>query len=829
MKIITTLLMSLMVFSFANAQNSNINYLNKNYEYGTLPNNIGSTDMQTAYTTWKATYVESTCSNGSARIRFDDPAYTVSEGIAYGMLLSAYANDQELFDGLWSYYQINSNSNGVMNWKILGCTTVEGFGGATDAEIDVAIALIIAGNRFGNNSGVNYHNDAETLIAAIKEHEVESGTFVLKPGDSWGGSQNTNPSYLAPGYFKVYGEFTNDQTFWNNVANKSYQILNANLSVNNAVDCLVSDWCKADGSYSDIVPWAYESGRTYYYDAARTPWRIATDYVWYGSAESASYTGKCRNFVSSKGGINQIKAGYTQSGNVIGDYQDPTFTGAFASAILSSTSQSEVNTAYTTLKNQTSTAYFASTLRVLYMYTMSGNLYNPLADDDTDSLSVSSISEFASTGASQTIAVTSNLNWTVSENSSWLSVNTTSGNNNGSVVITASGNTSTSSRSAIITISGGDITRSISISQAGAGGTIIPFIPDPNKVYYIDNPHHNLRLGADGSNDPILTGTSVTTDNVKWKITASPTDDYYYIDNVDGESRPRLRGDNTAFADMNATSSSGTWARWKFTPSSISGTYLMTTLGNTLPRLQINNSNQAAMVTTSSVGTWESFTINEASNSTSIFIEAEDYIAMNGIQTETTTDVNGGENVGYIDAGDWMDYSVTIPSAGNYNVDYRLASSPGNAVFQFQVNGSVLASTNISATGGWQSWTTLSTSVYLNAGTQTVRLYSVGDNFNINWFTIESQSTSAKAIATKVNTDISIYPVPVTSALNVDITDFQEISKLEVVDINGLRYIEKTGLNNSKTTLNVEGLLKGFYLLRIFKQGELFETIKFIK
>ena len=72
-----------------------------------LPNNIGSTDMQTAYTTWKATYVESTCSNGSARIRFDDPAYTVSEGIAYGMLLSAYANDQELFDGLWSYYQIN--------------------------------------------------------------------------------------------------------------------------------------------------------------------------------------------------------------------------------------------------------------------------------------------------------------------------------------------------------------------------------------------------------------------------------------------------------------------------------------------------------------------------------------------------------------------------------------------------------------------------------------------------------------------------------------------------------------------------------------------------
>ncbi|GAL64937.1 glycoprotein gp2 [Algibacter lectus] len=62
--------------------------------------------------------------NGRYRIKFDTPSETVSEGIGYGMLLSVYANDKELFDGLWLYYKDFSNNNGVMNWKISECSTL---------------------------------------------------------------------------------------------------------------------------------------------------------------------------------------------------------------------------------------------------------------------------------------------------------------------------------------------------------------------------------------------------------------------------------------------------------------------------------------------------------------------------------------------------------------------------------------------------------------------------------------------------------------------------------------------------------------------------------
>lgn len=558
--------------------------------------------------------------------------------------------------------------------------------------------------------------------------------------------------------------------------------------------------------------------------------------MWYGNTDAVNYTTKCRNFVASVGGIDQIKAGYTQSGTVIGNYQDPTFTGSFASAILTSTNQNEVNTAYATLKKQTSTAYFAATLRVLYMYTMTGNLYNPLTDNTTvdDTLTATNPSQFIAAGASQAITITSNVNWTVSENSSWLSINTTSGNNNGNVVVTVAANSSTSNRTATITISGGTITRNISISQAGANEPNTSFIPDPNKEYYIGNSYHNIRLGADGSDNPLLTNTSVTSDNVKWKITASPTNDYYYIDNIDGGDRPCLRGNNTAFADMNATTSRGTWTRWKFTPSTIEGSYLLTTLGNTLPRLQINNNNKTAMVTTASAGAWESFTITEVnpSNSTVIFIEAEDFTDMKDIQTEPTENEGAGEiNVGYIDTGDWMEYSVTINSAGNYYIDYRLASLPGNAVLQFQVNGNTLATTNINATGGWQSWTTynLADPVYLNAGIQTIRLYSTGDNFNINWFTLEAQNTSAKTTTEKISDTIHIFPVSVTNNLNLSIANYQDVSKLEIMNITGALFLKDIKVNTTITPINISNLSNGVYFLRVYKKGLLSEVIKFVK
>lgn len=350
--------------------------LNLGYSHGTLPTNINTADVVMAYTSWKANYTEN-CGTNSIRVRFDTPSQTVSEGIGYGMLIAAYAGDQPLLDGLWNYYTSFLNSNGVMNWKIDGCTSIIGQNGATDAELDVAMALIIASKKWGDSGVINYNTEAKSLINIIKTHEIELNTNVLKPGDAWGGSSTTNISYYAPGYYRAYKELTNDSS-WDNVASKSYDIIALNQSKTGAVYNLVSDWCKADGTFSSEVSWAVSQGQRYGYDASRTPWRIALDYLWYGNTDALAYSNKAIDFINAKGGLDNIYPGYNLDGTAFEQsYKDITFTGAFAVAAMASNNQGFVNTAYSKIVNMTSNAYFGSTLRVLYLLSMSGNFYSP--------------------------------------------------------------------------------------------------------------------------------------------------------------------------------------------------------------------------------------------------------------------------------------------------------------------------------------------------------------------------------------------------------------------------------------------------------------------
>ncbi|MCD1257275.1 family 16 glycosylhydrolase [Paenibacillus athensensis] len=120
-------------------------------------------------------------------------------------------------------------------------------------------------------------------------------------------------------------------------------------------------------------------------------------------------------------------------------------------------------------------------------------------------------------------------------------------------------------------------------------------------------------------------------------------------------------------------------------------------------------------------------------------IEAESYAAMSGIQTETCSE--GGQDIAYIDAGDWMDYTVNVQTAGTYNVDFRVSSPYTGTQLQLKSGATTLATVNVPSTGGWQTWQTVTASVNLSAGSQTLRIYAPTNGWNLNWFSITSSST----------------------------------------------------------------------------------------
>jgi endoglucanase len=123
-------------------------------------------------------------------------------------------------------------------------------------------------------------------------------------------------------------------------------------------------------------------------------------------------------------------------------------------------------------------------------------------------------------------------------------------------------------------------------------------------------------------------------------------------------------------------------------------------------------------------------------------IEAENYTNMNGVATESTVDVGGGQDVGYIDTGDWMDYSVNVSSAGTYAVNLRVASPSGGQLQIKNSAGTVLATVTVPNTGGYQNWQTVSANIALVAGTQTIRIYSTSNGWNFNWWEIAGAGTS---------------------------------------------------------------------------------------
>ncbi len=359
---------------------------NTSYPSGIMPTNLptGGTyaqaqDAANAYNTWKTNYVES-CGGTPERFRvkFDSPSETVSEGIAYGMLLAAYAADKALFDGLWDYYKDYMNGNGVMNWKINGCNSATNFGGATDAELDAAMALLVANHQWPNSTNPhNYESDATDLIDAIATHEIQptnaTGSYQTNNGDGWGfGNNCRNPSYQSPAYYKAYGEFLpSEATFWDNCKQASYTLLNANA---HATTGLVSNWSDPNGN-SNSCNGADEFG----WDACRNPWRMGTDVSWYNDTEAAALCNKMAAWMQGVGASN-LKGPLPQNGTG-GSYHSPAFISTWAVAVMGANSsyQSLLNDMYSeTVATQDSPPwYFGNTLRVISLFNLTGNFWNP--------------------------------------------------------------------------------------------------------------------------------------------------------------------------------------------------------------------------------------------------------------------------------------------------------------------------------------------------------------------------------------------------------------------------------------------------------------------
>jgi hypothetical protein len=115
-----------------------------------------------------------------------------------------------------------------------------------------------------------------------------------------------------------------------------------------------------------------------------------------------------------------------------------------------------------------------------------------------------------------------------------------------------------------------------------------------------------------------------------------------------------------------------------------------------------------------------------------------------GVDLEATSDTGGGVDLGWTTGGQWFKYTVNVATAGTYTVSFRVAA-PAAVTDAFHLANSsgtnLSGSVNLPATGGYQTWATVTANVTLPAGQQILTLEQDNGGWNINYAAFQLQSS----------------------------------------------------------------------------------------
>jgi endo-1,4-beta-D-glucanase Y len=206
-------------------------------------------------------FLESYVQDDGRVVRHDQGGDTVSEGQAYALLLSVAEGDERRFARVWDWTRTHlRRPDGLLAWRWADGRVVDDQP-ATDADLDTARALALAGERFDEP---RYRDAASDLKRAIVDGETawKADRTVLVAGP-WARDEGVvNPSYWSPKAFQQLG--------FEKVAESSRQLTERLVESG-----LPPDWARVESS--GIAPSGPPSGgeAVYSYDAVRLPIRLA--------------------------------------------------------------------------------------------------------------------------------------------------------------------------------------------------------------------------------------------------------------------------------------------------------------------------------------------------------------------------------------------------------------------------------------------------------------------------------------------------------------------------------------------------------------------------
>lgn len=235
-----------------------------------------------------------------------------TEGLSYGMMVAVQLNKKEVFDKIWrwskKYLQHQDGPRkGYFAWSFNPATMKKNSeGSASDGELYYITSLLFAANKWGNNTGIHYYNEARFILDEMWKKngsgniynlintEHKQITFVPEGNNyNW-----TDPSYHLPAFYEVWAVYAKDghEQFYRDCADTSRAFLKRTT---HPVTALNPDYAEFSGA-PHSTRWMPAAFR---YDSWRVPMNIAMDYTWFGKdkAWQEDYAKRFQQFLRSKG------------------------------------------------------------------------------------------------------------------------------------------------------------------------------------------------------------------------------------------------------------------------------------------------------------------------------------------------------------------------------------------------------------------------------------------------------------------------------------------------------------------------------------------------
>lgn len=343
---------------------------------------------------WRDTYLVPGCVQGTYRVRTDSgtSAHTVSEGQGYGMVLTAVFRDRAHFDGLYRYYRAHPSSitPGLMAWaQDDQCNDVQGADSATDGDLDIAYALLLADRQWGSKGQVDYARAAQRAIDAIRQGELSADDAHLQVGDWAPGSSYADGTRLSDqmtGHLKAFAaKATSHRARWRAAVRRSFATI-ASLRRHHARRTgLMPDFAVLDGRPQPAPSGWLEGPRDgqYSYNACRVPWRMASDYLTTGDPRAGREARAIARWArrTTHGHPARFHDGYTLRGRPTSRGHSLAFLGPVGAAstvdLGGAARRRWVTKVWDALASAPSEGYYGDSLRLLSMLVMSGNWWRP--------------------------------------------------------------------------------------------------------------------------------------------------------------------------------------------------------------------------------------------------------------------------------------------------------------------------------------------------------------------------------------------------------------------------------------------------------------------